>query len=277
MRIRLGLAAVIGILPGPSRAWAQDVCTASYERAQELRLDGDLVGARQQLQGCSQASCAVFMQQDCARWLSEVETALPTVVLTAKDDSGRHLTAVRVTMDGTILATRLDGRSLSVNPGSHKLSFETDGMPAVPVDLFVSEGQKNQLVEVTFHAPVRDSEPPQPQEKTSRVPAYVLGSLGLVGLAGFGIFALSGTNAEADLRDSACAQTKTCTDAQTDPVERKYLLADISLGIGLVSLGAATYWWLHANSSESKQASGKTQLTLQLGPASAYAGVSGSY
>ena len=63
----------------------------------------------------------------------------------------------------------------------------------------------------------------------------------LSGLGAFAFFALTGKSDEDGL---ACADTKTCTDDDIDPIKQKYLFADIGLGVGVVSLGLATYFFL---------------------------------
>lgn len=264
----------LAALARPSSSHAQepsaDVCTPAYEGAQELKLDGKLVEARQKLLICAQSTCPSFMQSDCAKWDAELEALVPTVILTARDGAGRYLADVRVSMDGHELVTKLDGRSLPVNPGGHSFRFEQAGQPVVVTSVFVPEGAKGHVVQATLGPPPAPVTPPPALERPSSlrpVAIYTLGAVGVVGLAGFGVFGLSGTNAEADLRGQPCAATHTCTTAQTEPVERKYLLADISLGIGIVALGAATYLWLSAPKSSSRSDS----LSLELLPERAFA------
>lgn len=245
-----------------------DVCSPAYEGAQELRLDGKLVEARQQLLVCAQPSCPAFMQSDCARWDAELEALVPTVILTARDGDGRYLTQVRVSVDGKELASTLDGRSLPINPGQHSFSFRVAGKPAVLTSLFVPEGAKGYVVSATLGTPTRAEARPAPQPSLVRpVALYTLGAVSAVGLAGFGIFAISGSNAEDDLRGQPCAATSTCSEAQTAPVERKYLLADISLGVGLLALGAATYLFVSGPSTPDSAA----QLRIDVQPERAFA------
>jgi len=44
-------------------------------------------------------------------------------------EDGSNITDVTVTLDGTRLATRLDGKAVSVDPGEHVLTFVADGYP----------------------------------------------------------------------------------------------------------------------------------------------------
>src|SRR5262249_35056857 len=98
---------------------AKEVCASASERAQQLRDDGKLRAAREQLVACAQRRCPSVIQGFCERLLSEVESDLPSVVVTARDAQGRDLEDVRVTVDGTPLVEHLGGTALWVDPGAH--------------------------------------------------------------------------------------------------------------------------------------------------------------
>jgi hypothetical protein len=227
---------------------AADACTTAYETAQEQRLDANFLGARQQLLRCAAAPCAAFIQRDCTRWMAEVEAALPTVVIAAHDGAKHDLTDVRVLSDGQLLATALDARPLSLNPGRHRLTFEAAGFTSQTVDVFLSEGQKNRLVDVAFATAEAIPPPVNAAEPTVRFPvsAYFAGGLAVLGLSGFTAFALAGKSAEDNIRQSPCASTRTCTDTQLADPRRKYLLADVSLLVGILSGGATAFLLLRA-------------------------------
>ena len=233
----------------PRASAAGDVCATAYEHSQELRADKDLVGAREQLLQCSQAGCAEFIRKDCGQWLGEVETALPTVAVIAQDGKGQPLTAVQITVDGSVIAAALDGRALPLNPGKHHFRFDAAGFQPLERDALIVEGQKAQPIALSFEPLVATPlSPPAPlaPEPGPRVtaPVIALGALGVAGLATFAGFALTGLSQEHELRDQPCAGTHTCTDSQLSPIKHKYLIADISLGVGVVSLAAATYFLL---------------------------------
>ena len=109
-------------------AHAAGACTEAYEHAQERRADHDLLHAREQLLLCSKPECTDFMRQDCGQWLSEVETALPSVTVAAADEKGRALTQVKVWVDGALVLTELTGLSLPLNPGMRHFKFEAPGL-----------------------------------------------------------------------------------------------------------------------------------------------------
>ncbi len=64
----------------------------------------------------------------------------------------------------------------------------------------------------------------------------MFGGIGAAAVGSFAIFAVQGRAAESALATS-CAPF--CTHADSTPIERDYLLADASLGVAIVSLGAA--------------------------------------
>jgi hypothetical protein len=276
----LAFLAAIGIVALAPTVRAADACSAAYEHAQERRADGDLIHAREQLLLCNKPECADFIRQDCGQWLGEVETALPSVSIEATDAEGRALTQVRVTVDGVLLAGELNGLALPLNPGTRHFRFEATGFPTLEHDVFLAEGQKSMVVHVKFAAPPAPTPtPPAAQKKRVGPTVYAFSALGAVGFAGFAVFGISGVNAEHTLRGESCAVTHTCTDAQTSPIEHKYLYADISLSVGVLSLGTAAYF-LFANSEPAKPVSGANaapRVAVSVGQSSVFAVVSGSY
>ncbi len=245
----------------------KEACAAAYEQAQVFRKHDKLVEARKKLIVCAQDSCPKIAQEDCGRWFVEVEASLPTVVIEAKDPTGRPIPDVRVVADGEVLTEKLDGTALPMNPGSHKLHCEYVG--AVPVDLqvLVLEGKKNQLVPVAFEdfefgptpllPPPPSAPAPTMREATpaGRVPsaAYVLAGVAVIGAAGFAYFGLRGVSDENGLR-SSCAPA--CASSDVDAVRSKYRIADVSLAVGVISAGLAAWLYL------SHRGSGGTSLAF---------------
>jgi tetratricopeptide (TPR) repeat protein len=94
-------------------------------------------------------------------------------------------------------------------------------------------------------APTAAPPPPAARERpaataTWPIPpaAYVLGAVGVAGLATFGTLALLGRNQQSDLERSC---SPACSPSQVQPMKTKFLIADIGLAVGAVSLGAAGY------------------------------------
>jgi len=250
----------------PARADAKADCAAAYESSQEQRAQGKLRDARKNLVTCSQSVCPAFIKKDCGKWLSEVESALPSVVFSAKAN-GEDVTDVKVTLGDEVLAEGLDGRAVEMDPGTHSFVFESAKHGRKELKFVVKEGQKAQSVEIELTpapsaAAVTTGDGAEPtggaistdEASGRKTIAYVLAGVGAVGLGGFAFFGLSGKSDQDGLE---CADTKTCSDEDLDPIKKKYLYADISLGVGVVSLGVATYLLLTKPAKESPVEEGK--------------------
>ncbi len=231
----------------PSTARSEtNSCPSAYEQAQELRAEGKLREARRKLEGCVAPTCSEFVRAECSRWLVEVEASLPSVVLVAKR-AGKEADHVRVLCDEELLVDNLNGKAVTVDPGPHTLRFLMDGMDPVSDKFVFREGEKNRLIAVNFGSNVTTttaapkSQPPDlapvTPQTTNWLP-YGLGGLGVLGVAGFAVLGAMG-NSELAERERTCAPA--CSNSEVGPIKTKYLLADLSLGIGVVSLGVAGY------------------------------------
>ena len=90
--------------------------------------------------------------------------------------------------------------------------------------------------------------PPEPIRAKPPAMAWVLGSVGVAALGSFAYFAISAES------QTSCAPS--CSDGEADEIYRKYLVADISLGVGVVALGVATYLFLKTPSKPEQVAIG---------------------
>lgn len=267
-----GSAAAVAVallsVAGPALADVKEDCVKAYEASQEQRSAGKLRAARESLVTCSQSACSAFIKKDCTKWLSEVESSIPTVVFGAKAGN-KDLSDVTVSLGDQVLAQSLDGKAIPMDPGTHTFVFESDKHGTKEVKFVVKEGKKAQNIEAVFEAAGAEggaaaggddggdatadsggAKVSTEDLKGSNTVAFVLLGVGAVGLGGFAYFGVTGKRDEDAL---ACAEFKTCTDDDLDPIKQKYLLADISLGVGLVSLGVGTYLLL--SSGGKKEAS----------------------
>src|SRR4051812_35283843 len=102
-----------------ARADDKAACVAASTKGQTLRDEGKLLRARDELLACAKDSCPDIVRGYCAQWLGEVDKRLASVVIRARGSKGEDLVDVRVTMDGNPLVTKLEGRSISIDPGEH--------------------------------------------------------------------------------------------------------------------------------------------------------------
>ncbi len=208
-------------------------CADAYEATQRERAAGHLLVARKNGIFCAQNSCPDVLRSDCARWSDELSSSIPSLVIEARSPNGELLSNVYVEVDGAPFAEHLDGRALEIDPGRHHFRFEALGLAAREQDVVLIEGHEAQHVRVVLALePVK---PPPPR----RVPlaSYLLGAASVVGLGSFAYFGLTGNHKKSEL--DRCRPG--CDQAQGTTIRRDWLVADVSLGASLVSLGIATW------------------------------------
>ena len=224
-----------------SEAFAQDkvACAAAYEKVQIDRKDGHLRAAHENAAMCSRASCPAVLQRDCLVWLRELDATLPSVVIDATGPDRRETLDVRVTCDGALLAERLDGRAISIDPGPHTCRFETTGATMTD-SIVLHEGDQHRRWRVAF--PVAAPPPAPRPEPAPRHPlpiaAYVLGGLGLAAVGAGTYFEIHGWNGKSEL--DACRPD--CTRDLLDRTRMDFIIGDIAIGVGVVALGAAVWF-----------------------------------
>ena len=238
------LAATTTLLAVETTARADDreQCATAADQAQQLRDEGKYRRAREQLLVCARDVCPAPIKRDCLDWLTQVENTAPTVVFGAKDAT-KDLSEVKVYVDGAAVTDRLDGKPVQMDLGKHTVKFEYQGQTKEE-EVIIGAGQKNRNVTVTFGAtavvpvgPVGPT-PSEGAREGSIVPALVVGGIGVVALGSFAIFGLGGKSDVSDL-ESTCKPH--CTESQVNSARTKLIIADISLGVGIVALGVATY------------------------------------
>jgi hypothetical protein len=227
---------------GAALADEREQCASAADQAQQLRDDGKYRRAREQFLVCARDVCPGPIKKDCLDWLSQLEHVAPTVVFAAKE--GTHdLIDVKVSMDGTQLTDHLDGRPVPVDLGEHTFTFEHEGK-VQQQQVVIGAGQKGRNISAVFPAPQTTPVAPPPGAegggRGSIVPALVVGGIGVIGLGSFAFFGISGKSAVDDLQD--CKPN--CAESDVDKARTKLIVADISLGVGVVALGVATYMFL---------------------------------
>lgn len=246
----VAVAGVTSTTAGAARgqgATDAEECVSAAEESQPLRTDGKLTAAREKLLVCARPGCPDFVRADCTRWLAEVENVLPSVVFRVVDDKGKDVTDVRVLVDGKVIAEKLDGRPVAVDPGEHVFTYEAPGLAPVSERLLVRQGEANRLVSVSMGPPASaraaapPAEPPAPTEESgAKIPlaSWVLGGAGLVSLGVGAVFLASGKGDHSDM-ESGCAKTRSCSQSEVDSAKTKLLVGDVAVGVGIVGIGAA--------------------------------------
>jgi hypothetical protein len=221
------VVAFVLLVATPALADPKAECIAAADQAQQARDDGRYRAARDAFATCSRAVCPKPVAASCTKWSREIDDAMPTLVLAAKDPSGADVTDARVTFDGAVLATTLDGKPVAVDPGSHKLRFEREGSDPVEQTVVVKAGEKLRAISVMLRptAPVETTEPPHAPHKDTgpsnvgrTVATVALGVIGVGGLAAGMVFAFASdgdSDSAAKLRGAMPANACTGTGAMT--------------------------------------------------------------
>jgi hypothetical protein len=269
-----------------ARADTKQQCTAASDQGQQLRDDGHYQRARQAFVACARDKCPAIVRRDCVKWLAELDQASPTVVVSAKGEKGEDLVEVKVTVDGDLLETRLDGKPTPVDPGSHLFRYETTGYPAVEAQVMVHSGEKSRLLPVQFGKPPPPPAPPpkpaapvhvEPAEGARtpegiRPSAWVFGGLSLTAFASEAYFGLSGLSQLNSLKAQPCAKTSSCSENSVDTIRTKFTVADISLGVGIVSAALAAYLFVAGPSAEPPKTSAQIGVAPMPGGGAAVIG-----
>jgi len=233
MRSALAFAAALA-LAAPAFAGSRDRCLPTFMDAQTLRLKGELHAAREKFRTCAKPTCPKLVRRDCVDGLGKIASAMPTIVLGARDHHDRDVVDVRVSLDGTLLISRLDGKPVEIDPGSHTLHFETDDGPPVDETVLVREGEKDRLVSaVVGPKPLPPPPPPPPPPPVSSGPspwAWVVGGVGLATLAATVITGTLSLSQWQSLHDS-CAPTHSCAPGDVSTVNTLY---DVSYATGAI-------------------------------------------
>jgi hypothetical protein len=222
----------------PAVADDKEACIQEHAAGQRQRRAGALRAAHDTFMSCARDGCPAVVRAECTEWLEEVDASQPTVVVSVRDPDGNEIRSARVLVDGALLTDHLAGLALSVDPGEHVFRVVTPEGRAADQRILLQEGEK--LRRITIELPgARSSRggPPTPRDRGLPAAVYPLGALALAGLAGFvtlGVIAKS----KADGFDG-CKPACDASDVAT--MRREALFADISLGVGLVSIGAVVW------------------------------------
>lgn len=276
----------------PASAGADDeVCSRAYVETQRLQRTAQFRAARQQAVRCGQDTCSATVRSQCSEWLESIERALPTLVIDARDGSGTALASVRVEANGEVLAERLNGRALELDPGEYVLRFR-HAEQTVEQRTLIRESEKYRMLEVRFAA-VELPAVQLAQEPLRAAVALPVGSTGSVsttlvsgssgaplgmaplpsgnalnpkaavpiptasyilgglGLAGLTTFAVLAGSGYAAEQQLRKTCAGACGSDQVDAVRGRYVAADVALGVGVASLVAAAAVWLWAPSEPS--------------------------
>jgi hypothetical protein len=177
--------------------------------------------------------------------LHDVDDAIPTIVLDATDGAGADLPRVLVTLDGHSIPADTAAAAIPVDPGIHRLVFESDGRPALPLMVVVREGEKDRHIHAVLaaRAPVGEGNLQHPL-------GLVVGGLGLAGLAIGGLFAALAKSTYDHALSGECGGNQNACSASGESdgrsAQAQARMSTIALIGGGVLLGAGAMIYLTA-------------------------------
>jgi hypothetical protein len=236
----------------------KEQCIDANGQGQELRREGKLSAAREQLRRCASSSCPAMVQDDCTKRLDDLERAQPAIVFDAKDGAGHDVSIVKVTMDGRPLVDKLDGTPLDVDPGEHLFAFILPDRPPVTQTFVLKEGDKERRERVVLGAAIppgtSETAPPSQQSAPSLTPrpggdsgagmgmqkklGLGAGGIGVAGIAVGSVFGLM-TLSEASQQEADCASATNCAHPSQAASEHSKATTDRTLSmVGFIAGGA---------------------------------------
>lgn len=269
------------ILAAPQTASADPTvreCLAASERSLELHAGHHLRAERDALLACAASSCPETVRDECARRLTIVSQAIPTLVLEAKDASGADVPGASASVDGVPLTARLDGSALPLDPGEHVVRVEVAGLPPATRTLVVHEGEKvrrevfvlggapaAQTPVVTSKTPGESASPAPATWGTQKTVAVVVGGVGLVGVVLGTIFGVRTESLWSNAK-TECASPTSCPahdQAQRDHDDAlaAATVSNVAFALGGAALAGAAVLYFTAPSAE-----------VQAGPAATMGG-----
>ncbi len=264
-RVSIWFAGLVAALSIQSSAQAQrsseiEQCVSAHEEGQVLRRSANLKKARELLISCSKATCPSLVRTECAEFLREVENSMPTVVIAARE-KGTEVLNVTVFVDGELVTKKLDGKDIAIDPGVHSFKVSLEGWPDIEKDILIISGAKDRELTFDFGEPDRpppsapgaqpgvapyQAPPPVETRRPVQAITYILLGTTVLGGVGFGVLGSMGQADKKELEktpeEGGCAPL--CTDDDVSDVKTKFLLADISLGVGIASAAGALITYL---------------------------------
>jgi hypothetical protein len=242
---RAGFALAWILVTQRAGAEGKGECLQHHVHGQELRARGGLRAARAEFRACAHDDCPAEVKIDCTQWLSELGTAIPTLVIEIRDADGRDVTDASVSANDEPIAGYLSGQEVELDPGQHKLRVTREDGTRVEEDVVMRVGDRARRVRFTLPRPKVEAAPvPHAITTARRTPpaVYVLGAVAAAAGASFAAFGIAGYVQHRHLQD-VCGPS--CDAGRVDVVRNEYLISDVSLGVSLVTAGLALFLYVN--------------------------------
>jgi hypothetical protein len=262
-----------------ARAQSEDDCIAASERAVSFHKMSKLIEERTALQACAVPACPDVVRASCDQRLTAVSAAIPSLLLSVVDSSGKDITSVRVAIDGTPYAGAL-GAPIVMNPGDHELRVEAAGEPTITTHVVLREGDvsKREVVTIVAEAPPPPSSMPTATAggdgSSLRTIGFVVGGVGIAGIVAGSVFGLTASSTWSNAK-SECTSVATCgagSQAQNDhdSAASQATTSTIAFAVGGAALATGVVLWIVGNGK--RPGEGRSGRSLQVAPGVASSG-----
>lgn len=257
-----------------TEARSPEASCEAVQKTETMRAAGQYRAARSLLLECVNAQCGGDVRRRCAATLQKVDAVTPSIVVRAQLANGDDVSDVSLSIGDEQLASSLDGIAIPVDPGEHRLVLQRPGQAPVSQVVNIREGEKFRAVNVMLEpsplvsgvAP--SSRAPESSGFDGRLAAGgTLIGVGVIGLASFTWLGLKARSDENELKE--CSPF--CSKARGDSVLARYWMANVSGGVGVLALGAATWLLLSGPSEPSATVSDLAGLSIVAGSDGAFA------
>lgn len=247
--------------PPPSTGQLK-ACFDPYESVQVLRGRGELLEAEKAASACSRRFCPAEIQDPCVTWLREIQSEVPSLIVTLRDAEGSDLAIASLLIDGRDESKRGSLVPIPLNPGKHKLKLASENGETFEREVQLVAGEQKRIVSFTLKSNGRSSTESDDSHLAWTSP-FVLGGTGLF-IAGTGL-ATVGTIQRLEL--DRCKPN--CSDGALSSAHNWLTAADIGFVAAGVGLGGALlFLFLDAPSA---------QVSASIEPGRAFAHISGTF
>ena len=201
-------------------------------------------------------------RQVASKRLAETRARIPKLSVTVR---GGLAEDGRVTLDGEDISDAI-GEPLPVDPGDHVVQLHVDDevREERKVSLTPGGSARIELAAPAFQAavnPLQDS--PTQQDPARPIPTgvWVLGGVGVAGIAVGSVTGLMAAGKKQDIEDNC--PNRVCNEqgrSSVDSAQSLGFVSTLSFGIGAAALGGAAFIWLSDSGTEAEAAKWQSQV-----------------
>jgi hypothetical protein len=246
-------------------------CIAASDHGLDLRRHGKLVDARGVTAQCAVPACGDAISHVCQTRVAEIQAALPTIVFSPADETGKDLVGAQVKVDGAARGEALDGRPLTADPGPHTFLFEAPGRPSVTRAFILVEGMKGRNERIDLGRETAPQAATHGDGDGQRTAGWLVGGAGVVAVgvgAVFGLFAASKSSeqkSDCSPAPGACTNWAGANSAHSSAI-RDGAISDVAFAVGGAALATGLVLLLTAPGSAPGERAADVQIAPTLGP-----------